>query len=715
LNAARLTLLATVAAALMMAHQVAGKAVRDSFFLSAYSAADLPKMVTAAAAASILLVLLFTRAMERIGPRLLVPAGFLVSAAVHVTEYAFAPRAPGPWAVAIYLHIVGLGSILLSGFWSQMSETFELRTAKQVFGRIAGAGTFGGVLGGLAAERVAALGSANDVLLLLAGLHLACAVSLTAAHGSAAAGDARTQPEPVSRGTLLSRAPYLLTFAMVVTCGTAAAAMADYLFKAGAGAAFGKGAPLLRFFAVFYTSTQVLTFLSQTALAERFLRRFGIARSIGTLPGGMAAGALGALLLPAFPAFAALRGLEFTLRGSLYRSGYELLYAPVPPVEKRAAKTWIDVGCDRAGDALGSLVVQCALLAGGVFLSSGLLGMVMLVSLAGTWAALRLDIIYSALVRQRMIDRAVELDLDQADDLTTRSVVLTLQTTAAVGGDLVIAAPMPVPPPADPPLSTLIELRSGDRERVLQAIRRIERPEPLLAIQLTRLLAWDEVSAEAAAALRHEPVAVTGLLIDQLISSATPFGTRRRIPRLLAHCEHQLAVEGLLAGLDDARFEVRFQCARALDALHQRRPDLALDVRRVFAAVERELRTARPVWESRRLLDQRDPGDPQAYFDDVLRERANQSLEHVFSLFATVLAREAVITAFRALHTDDALLRGLAVEYLDGVLPLEIRARLWELVEPGPGAHAERSPEAVVDELLRSQQSLLLQLKQDRG
>ena len=63
----------------MLAHQVAGKAVRDSFFLSNYPASDLPKMVIAAAAVTIVLVLLFARAMRRFGPQRLVPAGFFLS------------------------------------------------------------------------------------------------------------------------------------------------------------------------------------------------------------------------------------------------------------------------------------------------------------------------------------------------------------------------------------------------------------------------------------------------------------------------------------------------------------------------------------------------------------------------------------------------------------------------------------------------------------
>ena len=56
-------------------------------------------------------------------------------------------------AVAVYLHVAGFGALLLSGFWSLVSELFDPQTAKASFGRIAAAGTLGGLVGGLATAR----------------------------------------------------------------------------------------------------------------------------------------------------------------------------------------------------------------------------------------------------------------------------------------------------------------------------------------------------------------------------------------------------------------------------------------------------------------------------------------------------------------------------------------------------------------------------------
>ena len=111
----------------MLAHQVAGKAVRDSFFLSNFPATDLPKMVILSAGFTAVLVLLFAPAMGRLGPQRLVPAGFLLSSVLHVAEYWLMPANPALWSVLVNLHIVALGAILLSGFWSVMTESFDPR------------------------------------------------------------------------------------------------------------------------------------------------------------------------------------------------------------------------------------------------------------------------------------------------------------------------------------------------------------------------------------------------------------------------------------------------------------------------------------------------------------------------------------------------------------------------------------------------------------
>jgi hypothetical protein len=117
------------------------------------------------------------------------------------------------------------------------------------------------------------------------------------------------------------------------------------------------------------------------------------------------------------------------------------------------------------------------------------------------------------------------------------------------------------------------------------------------------------------------------------------------------------------------------------------------------------------VWNGHRLLDQFESSDAVMFLDEHLRDRANRSLEHVFSLLVTVLPREPIKVAFRVVHTDDPMLRGLALEYLTGVLPESVRARLWDILDASTG-RSEGGPTTTtaLEELLRSQDGLLEQL-----
>jgi hypothetical protein len=175
-------------------------------------------------------------------------------------------------------------------------------------------------------------------------------------------------------------------------------------------------------------------------------------------------------------------------------------------------------------------------------------------------------------------------------------------------------------------------------------------------------------------------------------------------------------VDALLGGLEDQRFEVRYRSGRALSRLVQLDPALPVDVGRVRAAVLREAAVDRGVWESRRLLDQADDEGWSFVGDELIRDRANRSLEHVFTMLALVLPRQPLRVAFRGLHTDDAHLRGTALEYLEATLPEDIRRALWPFLEDRRQRHPPPRPtEALLRELLESHQSIVVNLEKLRG
>ena len=122
---------------------VAGKALRDTLFLTSLDITSLPAMLVATSVVSLMLVGLNGRVARRLVPSVLVPASFLLSSAVFLIEWTVRPTAPTASAVMLYLHISAVGPLLASGFWLIASERFDPHTAKRRFGQLAGAGTLG--------------------------------------------------------------------------------------------------------------------------------------------------------------------------------------------------------------------------------------------------------------------------------------------------------------------------------------------------------------------------------------------------------------------------------------------------------------------------------------------------------------------------------------------------------------------------------------------
>jgi hypothetical protein len=173
-------------------------------------------------------------------------------------------------------------------------------------------------------------------------------------------------------------------------------------------------------------------------------------------------------------------------------------------------------------------------------------------------------------------------------------------------------------------------------------------------------------------------------------------------------------VEGLIHGLDDRRFEVRYRAGRALAELQQRN-ELRVPSGPVFAAIEREVMVDRNIWESQRLLGALEDSSDAPLLDEFLQQRAGRSMEHVFTMLSLVLPAAPLKIAYRGLYTDDDLLRGTALEYLENALPDNIRMRMWPFLEDrrAPKAQA-RDREEIIADLMRSNQSIALNLEELR-
>src|SRR5215468_40487 len=163
---------AALCAALVIASQTAGKAARDALFLSQFHVTKLPALLIASALLSIAASLWMARTMTKSSPATVVPLLNITSALLLIGEWLLYSSFPGAIAIALYVHMSVIGAILVSGFYSVVSERFDPRSARSAIGTIGAGSTLGGILGAVLAERTGAFLGTAAVLPVLAGLQL---------------------------------------------------------------------------------------------------------------------------------------------------------------------------------------------------------------------------------------------------------------------------------------------------------------------------------------------------------------------------------------------------------------------------------------------------------------------------------------------------------------------------------------------------------------
>ena len=236
-------------------------------------------------------------------------------------------------------------------------------------GRIGLGASLGGVAGGVLAWSAAGLLPVPAMLLVMAVFNVVCLLALTRLRASAS-GDAGKGAGsgggtgPLSGFRLLGEVPYLRDLALIVALGAATEALLDYLLNAQAAAVFPRGQPLMSFFAMFHTGVGLLALAAQMTLSRPSLRSLGLAGTVALRPAAVAAGALLGLVDPRLWSALLARSAHGVLHNSLFRSGYELLYTPLPDHRKRPTKTIVDVGFDRLGTVAGGLLLITTLDAG---------------------------------------------------------------------------------------------------------------------------------------------------------------------------------------------------------------------------------------------------------------------------------------------------------------------------------------------------------------
>jgi hypothetical protein len=647
-----------------------------------------------------LIALLVARAFRRSSPGSILPPLLLLNAVGFMVEHLAFANAPRTVAMVLYLHVSGVTGLIASGFWSVVNERFDPHALRRAISRIGLGGTIGGFVGGLTAERLASWAGASSGLLELACLNVIGALTLR----SLRAPQPHAEPAPSAAAAALGSS-YLREIALFVGLTALTSSVIDFAFKANAMNCYSTPEALLQFFALFYTGTNLLSFLVQGVITPRLLDRAGLGVGLSVLPASLSLSGALALALPGLWTQALTRAADGALVNSLYRSAYEPLYTPIAPERKRALKALIDVLVNRAGDALGSLLSWGLVLTWPTSASAGANAIVALAALATLLLTRRLRRGYIAELAASLRSGAVVLDEEGVQDQTTR---LTLsQTLSDLNRERLLreiaalraATPglsPPIPgssvsswPPAAPagPASAfdaersarvsaaVADLCSGDPERLQRAL---EAPDPELSAFVIPLLGRDDLGALAMKVLSGFGARVVGQLADALHDTEHhPPAVRRRLVRVIATTQSAWSAAALAAALEDPDFDVRRHVVRGLEEIAAHGVNVPIDKPVALTSASRELGAK-------------------------AEASSGDRIEHALRLLGLVFDREAFRLARAALDSADPKLRGTALEYLDNVLPGSIKSTLFALIPDQRAPKSERVTQELLDELRRS-------------
>ena len=395
------------------------KPVRQAWLLAHLGPAELPYVRFGAVLAVTVVVMLYTRLLDRV-TRLQVAAGASTIFATLLVAVWIALRAAGPalgnqtWFVwALFILVDVYSTVMIGIFWTYTNDIVSRVEADKLYGPIGLGGILGGVVGGGTVDLFVELVGQTDMLLVCVALVLMTAVLawLTELY-------VRPPPRPLARTEptamaafeglrLVARSRYLLLIVIVVVSYEFAAAMTDFAVSVVLSNHYADQRELARMFGRIGWVVSSVALVSQLVIVPLVLPRKRLALLLPPIAMGIAT--VGFAMVPIVAMAVLMSASDRGLNYSVQQSTKETLYVPLGDAEKYKAKAFIDMLVDRAGKALSSLALMGAIALCGVSIAVAL-GIAAAAVLAWSGSAVSLGRAYATKVASREEEPAAPPD-----------------------------------------------------------------------------------------------------------------------------------------------------------------------------------------------------------------------------------------------------------------------------------------------------------------
>ncbi len=338
------------------------KAPRNSIFVDRVGAENLPYIYILTAIFVTLVVLVYSRYVDRIGERTLLMGTFGVLAGGSALFWWLLLNDTSFWSSgAFYLWTKLYPLLLVSQFWLVGNLVFTTRQARRLFGPIGVGLIVGGIAGSAAAGTLAPIFGTEALAGVSAAVVVICALicaSLFPRMGESRDTSGRLMDEVSGDAIkLLLRSGTLRTIAGILCLTVLVGTLLDWQLNRAVELNIQSEDAMTRFWGFFYMVLNITSVTIQIFLTGWVLRRFGVGVAILALPVGLLIATVGVLAVPVLLTAAIAKGAEGALRYSLDQSTREVLYLPVPTETKYKVKPLIDLAVYRGGTGLGGVIL----------------------------------------------------------------------------------------------------------------------------------------------------------------------------------------------------------------------------------------------------------------------------------------------------------------------------------------------------------------------
>lgn len=229
----------------------------------------------------------------------------------------------------VYSNVVVL--LLMLQTWTFISELFDTRQAKRLFGFIGFGGTAAGIICGFGIRGFTRYFQSRDLIavcsgMLVFGIIITMVLKSVAGYTFTCKKQSR-KTDTVSFGAIF-KSRYLVTIALIISFTAIGSSMADYIFKVAAKNQY-SGDELTSFFGFFYALTNIITFCYVLFFSSRMMTWLGVRNASLALPLDFIIGSIFYWVAPGIPAAGIMKFGDIGLRYTIHNEVRQVLLLPL--------------------------------------------------------------------------------------------------------------------------------------------------------------------------------------------------------------------------------------------------------------------------------------------------------------------------------------------------------------------------------------------------